>query len=69
MYRVDRVHFSGIGGTAMVAGARLAIEAGCPQEADRLNERLSGIVLLWDQLRRALKDSDLMTHDRRSNEC
>lgn len=24
-----RVHFSGIGGTAMVAGARLAIEAGC----------------------------------------
>ena len=27
--RAWRVHFSGIGGTAMVAGARLAIEAGC----------------------------------------
>lgn len=26
--RVSRVHFSGIGGTAMVAGARLALEAG-----------------------------------------
>lgn len=25
----NRVHFSGIGGTAMVAGARLAVEAGC----------------------------------------
>lgn len=27
--RPPRIHFSGIGGTAMVAGARLALEAGC----------------------------------------
>ena len=25
----ERLHFSGIGGTAMVAGARIALEAGC----------------------------------------
>lgn len=45
----------------MQQGIRMASEAGCPAEADRLNERLSGIVLLWDQINRALANSQLST--------
>lgn len=45
----------------MEQGIRIALEAGCPEEADRLNDRLSGIVPLWDQIKRALAKSQLST--------
>jgi hypothetical protein len=43
-------------------GIHIALEAGVPAEADRLNERLAGISLLWDQLHKALQDTDPVTY-------
>ena len=43
-------------------GIHIALEAGVPAEADRLSERLAGISLLWDQLHKALQDTDPVTY-------